>query len=30
MANLADPFGNGFCLLELEGRGYDKLVAPEG
>jgi len=27
LANLADPFGNGFCLLELRGRGYDELVA---
>jgi predicted enzyme related to lactoylglutathione lyase len=26
LANLADPFGNGFCLLELRGRGYDELV----
>jgi catechol 2,3-dioxygenase-like lactoylglutathione lyase family enzyme len=23
MANLADPFGNGFCLLEFVGTGYD-------
>lgn len=23
MANLADPFGHGFCLLEFRGRGYD-------
>jgi len=22
------PFGNGFCLLEFRGRGYDELVAP--
>ena len=28
MANLADPFGNGLCLIELRGRGYDELVAP--
>ena len=28
LANLADPFGNGFCLLEMRGRGYDELVAP--
>jgi predicted enzyme related to lactoylglutathione lyase len=28
MANMADPFGNGFCLLEFRGRGYDELVAP--
>ncbi|PTL76754.1 VOC family protein [Vitiosangium sp. GDMCC 1.1324] len=26
MANLADPFGHGFCLLEFRGRGYDELV----
>jgi predicted enzyme related to lactoylglutathione lyase len=26
MANLADPFGNGFCLLEFQGRGYDVLT----
>jgi catechol 2,3-dioxygenase-like lactoylglutathione lyase family enzyme len=25
MANLADPFGNGVCLLELTSRGYDAL-----
>jgi predicted enzyme related to lactoylglutathione lyase len=23
MANLSDPFGNGFCLLAFEGQGYD-------
>jgi catechol 2,3-dioxygenase-like lactoylglutathione lyase family enzyme len=28
MANLADPFGHGFCLLQFEGRGYDELLAP--
>jgi CheY-like chemotaxis protein len=28
LANLADPFGNGFCLLEMRGSGYDELVAP--
>lgn len=27
MANLADPFGHGLCLLELRGRGYDELLA---
>jgi predicted enzyme related to lactoylglutathione lyase len=26
MANMADPFGNGFCLLEFRGRGYDEIV----
>lgn len=25
LAVLADPFGNGFCLLELSGRGYDEI-----
>lgn len=28
MANLADPFGHGFCLLEFHGRGYDALADP--
>jgi predicted enzyme related to lactoylglutathione lyase len=23
MANMADPFGNGFDLIEFSGRGYD-------
>jgi predicted enzyme related to lactoylglutathione lyase len=26
IALLADPFGNGFCLLEFTGRGYDELL----
>jgi uncharacterized glyoxalase superfamily protein PhnB len=26
MANLADPFGNGFCLLEFRGKGYDAVL----
>jgi predicted enzyme related to lactoylglutathione lyase len=26
LANLADPFGNGLCLLEMRGRGYDELL----
>jgi predicted enzyme related to lactoylglutathione lyase len=26
MANVADPFGNGLCLLEMHGRGYDAMV----
>jgi predicted enzyme related to lactoylglutathione lyase len=26
MANLADPFGNGFDLLEMRGRGYDAML----
>lgn len=25
IANLADPFGNGFCFLEFRGRGYDEI-----
>lgn len=25
IANLADPWGNGFCLIEFVGRGYDEL-----
>jgi predicted enzyme related to lactoylglutathione lyase len=28
MANLADPFGHGFCLLQFQGRGYDELLPP--
>src|SRR5690349_9536858 len=23
MANLADPFGNGLCVIEMNSRGYD-------
>ncbi len=30
MANMADPFGHGFCLLEFSGRGYDEIVPPPG
>jgi predicted enzyme related to lactoylglutathione lyase len=26
MANLADPFGHGFCLLEFRGRGYGEVL----
>jgi predicted enzyme related to lactoylglutathione lyase len=26
LAVLADPFGNGFCFLEMRGRGYDELL----
>jgi len=26
IAVLADPFGNGFCLLEMRGRGYDEML----
>jgi predicted enzyme related to lactoylglutathione lyase len=28
IAVLSDPFGNGFCLIEFIGRGYDELVTP--
>ena len=28
MANLADPFGHGFDLLEFRGRGYDEILQP--
>ena len=28
MANLSDPFGHGFCLLEFQGQGYDTLADP--
>ena len=27
MANFADPFGHGLCLVELGPRGYDALLA---
>jgi predicted enzyme related to lactoylglutathione lyase len=26
LANLADPFGHGLCLLEFRGRGYDEML----
>jgi predicted enzyme related to lactoylglutathione lyase len=28
MANLADPFGHGICLVQFAGRGYDELLPP--
>jgi predicted enzyme related to lactoylglutathione lyase len=28
IALLADPFGNGFCLIQFLGRGYDELSVP--
>jgi catechol 2,3-dioxygenase-like lactoylglutathione lyase family enzyme len=28
MANMADPFGHGFDLLEFQGRGYDAILLP--
>ena len=27
IAHLADPFGNGFCLLQFLGRGYDEVAS---
>jgi predicted enzyme related to lactoylglutathione lyase len=30
MANMADPFGNGFDLLEFRGSGYDEILSPAG
>jgi len=30
MAVLSDPFGNGLCLLQLEGRGYDEIATGYG
>jgi catechol 2,3-dioxygenase-like lactoylglutathione lyase family enzyme len=26
MANLADPFGHGICLLQFQGKGYGELL----
>jgi predicted enzyme related to lactoylglutathione lyase len=26
LALLSDPFGNGFCLIEFRGRGYDEIA----
>lgn len=26
IAQFADPFGHGFCLLQFEGRGYDEIA----
>lgn len=28
LATLADPFGNGFCVIEFLGRGYDEIADP--
>ena len=28
IAQLADPFGHGWCLIQFTARGYDALVAP--
>jgi catechol 2,3-dioxygenase-like lactoylglutathione lyase family enzyme len=30
LAVLSDPFGHGFCLLQLEGRGYDEIATAVG
>lgn len=27
LANLSDPFGNGFCLIQMSAAGYDALLA---
>jgi predicted enzyme related to lactoylglutathione lyase len=27
IANMADPFGNGFCLIEFIGRGYGEIAS---
>lgn len=27
LALLADPFGNGFCLIEFVGQGYDEIAS---
>jgi hypothetical protein len=29
IAVLADPFGNGFCLIQFIGRGYDEIAVPQ-
>jgi predicted enzyme related to lactoylglutathione lyase len=26
LANLSDPFGHGFCLLQFVGKGYDEFA----
>ena len=28
IALFADPFGNGFCILQFVGRGYDEIATP--
>jgi len=25
---MADPFGNGFCFVEIDARGYDEIATP--
>ena len=27
LATMSDPFGNGFCLIQWQGRGYDDTVS---
>ena len=29
LALLADPWGNGFCLLQFTGRGYDEITVKD-
>ena len=29
IALLADPFGNGFCIIRFNARGYDAIAEPE-
>lgn len=28
IAQMADPFGHGFCLIQFLGRGYDEIATP--
>jgi predicted enzyme related to lactoylglutathione lyase len=28
MALVSDPFGNGFCLIQLDARGYEAMATP--
>jgi predicted enzyme related to lactoylglutathione lyase len=28
IAYLCDPFGHGFCLIQMSGRGYDEIATP--
>jgi predicted enzyme related to lactoylglutathione lyase len=28
LALMADPFGNGFCLVQFLGKGYDEIATP--
>ena len=30
IAQFADPFGHGFCLLQFDGRGYDAIATAGG